>query len=831
MLLMLFFLNTNIFAAKVESVVDEKIKPLRIGFFIGSSKESFGAGEGGAITYDLACAISQKALDIAIVSDYILKNLVLRKYTKVVDPALEKDRKDFDRILEKIDFNLSDWDFYYLQDTQFFVLVPHDYDNPIFNKAKWAKIDIPSNPEYNGSGEVGFPKIPWIGDTPSEAKRLLSNENLRHIPYAKNLDSKIETPKVDLVINRNFDPVQLAWIFKPVDDYENLNLLQPCNIYVSGHGTYSESLGTVASSVAGMPPEDMASMLLFFNDKMNTKSVRISTCEAGGKNLDLIQVKKDLTKLVDITSTIPIRIRYTLIIDSITDAPTTSDWRPEDAANIGLKEYFNALEKFQTGYKDFVDKLSIIKAKISALNLKIKEKLEKIESSGNKIDLGLEIEKLEAEIEGLKAERKSIDKNNGLLDVLDKISLPKHWYLRPLGVNSYPQVWFPEIGWFQTFRASRITDAMIIKWRTKPIREEVEFETKTGTIEKTTRLKYLDFDQNIAIKIIKQFALLLYSEIVFANIEFTPIKMTIHMDKIPKWIVNLYRQFPSIQCVDGVCKNITTNKATFYVYPQIISMQHGSSLNLFSKVTLPIAGDVPPQNGILNFLRDSFFILRGRSISKTFFIKELQGFNDFSELLSEKNEFKKFLDSKGQKNKEITLQNVLINTCSIGLLKKDKTDITLSFEFMGKSWYLSYPPTNLNPDKQVPPTNKEQFLWKFKESNNGKHEANLKRYELTSLAMLTSANYYNQLSTIRRLFKNQTKSLQKFIQSLKSEEITEAMQETPNITKGEWQKFEQSTNLKLKLKGLKISLIRLKQKLFMLQSKLKQLAEQLSSTT
>ncbi|MFH1253847.1 MAG: hypothetical protein V1646_00255 [bacterium] len=103
MMLLWFFLSSSIFAAKVEPVVGENIKPLRIGFFIGSSKESFCKGTGGAITYDFACAISQGALDIAIVSDYVLKNLVLRKYTNKPD-----------HILVKINFNLSDWDFYHI---------------------------------------------------------------------------------------------------------------------------------------------------------------------------------------------------------------------------------------------------------------------------------------------------------------------------------------------------------------------------------------------------------------------------------------------------------------------------------------------------------------------------------------------------------------------------------------------------------------------------------------------------------------------------------------------------------------------------------------------
>jgi len=173
MILLGFLLSSSIFAMQdQETANEESSKPVRIGFFIDDHNEKYCEKGDKAITYDFAYAISQQALNVAIVSGCVLKNLILRKYTKVVDPNLEKARKDFDHLLEKIDFDLSDWDFYHVQDTQFFVLVQHNYDNPIFNKTKWTKIDIQSNPEYNGSVNDSFPIIPWASNVPSVAKRL-----------------------------------------------------------------------------------------------------------------------------------------------------------------------------------------------------------------------------------------------------------------------------------------------------------------------------------------------------------------------------------------------------------------------------------------------------------------------------------------------------------------------------------------------------------------------------------------------------------------------------------------------------------------------------------
>jgi soluble cytochrome b562 len=774
-LLIWIILLSNIFAATMEPAVEKIVKPLNIAFFIGNNTESFGKGKGGAITYDFAYAISQNAPGMAIVSDYILKNVILRKYSQ--NP---------DHILVKIDLDLTNKDIYHVQGTQFFVLVPHDFDNPIFNKAKWTKIDISANDEYNGSAEEGYPKILWAEDTPTEVKRLLSDENLKYIPYAKTLTSDI-VPPTAAVITKKFEPPQLSLIFNPIENPDILRLSQIFNIYMSGHGDYSSDTPE-KSTVAGLLVSDIAAMLLFFNDKINTKSVRISTCAAGGKNLDLIQIKNNM----------PIRIKYLLIVDAITDAPTTSDWASEDASTDNLKRYFDALAKFQEGYDEFVEKLDIIRAKKASA------------------DAG--------ELKKIKEEIRSLEKESGLDNVLGKISLPKLWYFKSLGPNSYPQVWIPEIGWFQTFsRNVNITDAGIMKALGK-------VQLKEFGINPSQPVKALSLSLDGSIEIKGKLALLLYSEIVFGNLEITPVQAPLPSEKLPHWLTNLYKYFPSIPCLESVCKNIAIKK-DFYIYPQIISMQHGDSINLFSRINLPNAGTPTVQNGILNFLRDSFLILRGRVSSKTFFIKELEGFNDFSEVLDGKDEFKKFLDGKKQENQRIVLKNIFINTRLTGFFKKDSTSITLSFECMGKAWALSYLAKNLNPESPVPPTNKDQFLWKFKESKKGSHEGNLSFYGLTYLAKLNFHEYQTQLLILRDLFKRQTKSLKEFLIDFDPDNIRLAMEEFPKIAQSEWKNFEQQTQLNLSLKKLKRSLSKLKSNLALLNSKLLRLKIQLEGAT
>jgi hypothetical protein len=283
-------------------------------------------------------------------------------------------------------------------------------------------------------------------------------------------------------------------------------------------------------------------------------------------------------------------------------------------------------------------------------------------------------------------------------------------------------------------------------------------------------------------------------------------------------------------------------------------MQRGDSLNLFAKISiLKNAKEPLIENGILNFLRDSFFILRDRISSKTFFIKELEGFNDFSEVLDKNDPFKKELVLQNLKQKQITLQNVFIET-SMELANEEFTSIKLSFEFNGKPWFLIYKKQDLHLSKSsnIPAPS----LWYFKQSST-EHEENIKSSNLSYLAKLTTAEYYAQLPVIRDMFHREktnfqikepakTLSLKDFIIKLKFDDIQKEIQKAPVITAEQWKEFELEKNqsklrqklkdktqsevsleqqfrLQMNLKRLKKSLINLKEKLSMLKTRLEQL--------
>lgn len=170
------------------------------------------------------------------------------------------------------------------------------------------------------------------------------------------------------------------------------------------------------------------------------------------------------------------------------------------------------------------------------------------------------------------------------------------------------------------------------------------------------------------------------------------------------------------------------------------------------------------------------------------------------------------------------------------------TNIDISFEFEEKHWALRLA-KKLNLDVADVPADKNQSLWRFQE-DEFTHKENLETSNLTYLAQLTPADYYQQLPIIRELFKKQTlQSLNEFIIDLKPEEIIEAIKEAPVITKNKWIEFEQQKNqselhqklsdrkqleltleqqfrFQMNLNPLKTSLGILKQKLALLASKL-----------
>lgn len=826
------FLSLNILLIKISDAMALKNKKsVSVAFFIDDHNERFGAKKCSAITSEFVRTISKKASSIIIVSNYILKNMILRKYTKNQDP-----------FFYSLAIDLTDWDIYSINETQFFVFVLRDCDNSILNQAFWQKINLSEGGEYNGRGDEKFPIIPWEEGIPAEAKRLLFHENLQYITYAKDKNTAIKDLSTqEKNIHKKFDVAQLPLIFKSSENNKNLSSCQPCNILINGHGGYLPGvkfLGMIVSPerglVAGMSAEDFASLLLFFNDKLNTKSLRLLSCYAGGQFLDLIRIK----------NCVPIRIKYLFIVDSITDAPSYDIFpsKPSSYEGLDIKGYFDALENFQNNIESFEAAIKTIKSDIAE------------------------------PFKGIRSKIKELERSSGLNGVLQKLSLPSNWYVMPSGLNNAPQILIPEIGWFITFNTvpfvQKIIDANLFKALASPEIFEDD-EVKIGDtreepllIKKVTiksRLKKMKFATAAEIEVSKALALLIYSEIIPITLNIAPgLRLnseTLYIGDIRRWILNLYKYFPSISCAEAIYMTNPVKK-NFFIYPQFVSMQRSEGLNLFAKVKILNPNEPTIETGILNYIRDSFLVLRNRRSEKVFFIKELEGFNDFSQILDDSDEFKKFLRKKKLEDAQITLQNVFVKTSVVNQI----TNISISFNFHSKSWYLLYTAKDLNLAKAIMSVDKSQSLWRFKE-NESIHKKNLMLLSLAYLAQLNLQEYCEQLPVIRDLFHyfstnikikdpSSTLSFREFFVGLDPKILQNAIKQSSDITTGEWMSFEKQENqlklfeklkkrtqlelnleqkvrIQLKLKQIKVLFGTLKKKLEMLSSKLQLLKKNL----
>lgn len=104
-IMLAFTLSSNIFAAQPTAppvpVIDQNTKATRIAFFIDDHNERFAENGAPAVTWEFARTLSKNASHITIVSNYVLKNMILRKYTK--NP---------DTFLAQLNLDLKAWDIY-----------------------------------------------------------------------------------------------------------------------------------------------------------------------------------------------------------------------------------------------------------------------------------------------------------------------------------------------------------------------------------------------------------------------------------------------------------------------------------------------------------------------------------------------------------------------------------------------------------------------------------------------------------------------------------------------------------------------------------------------
>ena len=157
-----------------------------------------------------------------------------------------------------------------------------------------------------------------------------------------------------------------------------------------------------------------------------------------------------------------------------------------------------------------------------------------------------------------------------------------------------------------------------------------------------------------------------------------------------------------------------------YLYPNIISMIHGTAKHLLH--TIVFEGDGSNgAGGVLTGIRDSFFDISGRTSIKTFFIDSVEGSNDIGPILKaiqlvSPGTSEPLLAALPADWASITLQQVFIET-----YYREKQGVAILFSFVTqnnkgakRAWRFQLYNADRNPPAQ---------LWHFEEDSLKEYEA------------------------------------------------------------------------------------------------------------
>lgn len=539
-----------------------------------------------------------------------------------------------------------------------------------------------------------------------EWEALPDNTDILSIPILKNpLDikvfEKIFIMNYDLQEDDRFNKFRKnIQTENPESDIKEINLtafLRPMNIVLNGHGG--------VGSISGTRSTFMTEGLNFLN-KLNVNAVLIFSCSSGGRNLDFMQFRESLDN-----QKISMNLNYMLIVSAVSDAPIIST-SPDVVTkftqfdpSVDIKSFFEAFEVAKT---------------------KIKEP-------------------------------------SFLKNILKNLSLSSNWFFHEHGINNIPQVLIPNVGWFQYFDVDpdiqSVTDASIAKSLLNPEFEKIDIEKKKGGKKKSLALKRVHLKAGGKIEVNQKLALLLYPEIMPVELEFLPREMEVGThggakfmkatnSLIPKSFVEWNERIPVNNRISDFKKD-----DFLIIYPSIISMQRGDALHLLSKIS--VDKDSKNKNvGLAGFIRDGFIILHERESKKAFFIKELQGYNDFPYVLDYiedkygySSEFRSVLSKHFAEN--ITFTNFFINTWFERESGPDKGEhCEIAFCFEDRYWNYRY------HHWPVPDAIGNTYRWNFEEITKAEFFEKLGEFGLTHFLDLDLYNYTKLVSDLKTFYQS-----------------------------------------------------------------------------
>lgn len=278
-----------------------------------------------ALTSSFAVAIHSKATPI-LASWSVVNNFLERKYNKNVKQG-DWDKEFFARA----NFALKDFRIYHVINSQFFLFVPHAMTWVEGAEAQTIDRKLFSLPSIKLSTLVLFTGATIQGLRDWVARKYNAKQEI-DVSRLANIFFRTSDISSSRILSQAFSNL-------PRDERANLISAQtrPWNFLVEGHGSFGDD-----PYIAGLSAENFQELLIMFN-QMHTQVVAISSCYAGGKNLDFAQFKNIRQRYIADS-----RLRYILGVISSSDTPSASYYQMignDKDAYYSVAKFFEALEK------------------------------------------------------------------------------------------------------------------------------------------------------------------------------------------------------------------------------------------------------------------------------------------------------------------------------------------------------------------------------------------------------------------------------------------------------------------------------------------------------
>ncbi len=423
------------------------------------------------------------------------------------------------------------------------------------------------------------------------------------------------------------------------------------DIILHGHG------GPDEGPIGGLYASQIESLLDFFDKELPVGLLYILSCNAGGKNLNLLEFSESISvgKLLKLV------------------------W-------LQAKGVFKGNIPKQENILRILDYILIVAA--------ITDKPIWFFGGGGQSDKL--VYQLYNDAARLQDKGKSLDTLLNNLNCLSRHSGSLH------ASSNIPQVWLPGGLGFQTYQINKKVQII------GKVKVSVHEDEKRPIVLPDSTIVALIYAKSINVPIlvtpyvIKVEDADLFDELTLRdkwikNIPTITEQLTYDEYIIEKKLEKKAGQYPALTHIfskpDNPLEQATLKKGLKLLYPEFISMLRGSTEQYFSKVELrDPEGEEGKLTGVMHFIRDALFDIGERASTKRFLIKELIGNNDISVLLELsrlKNDIAdphslelKLVDSIG---KHIRLQDVTIET--------SKDSAMLQFVFDNTAWQFNFDPT------------------------------------------------------------------------------------------------------------------------------------------